>query len=257
MIPLLAGIVVGVVVAIPPGPMSMIILKQTLNHGARRGMVISLGTTTLDFLYCLAFMFAAGTLFGQITAWLAAHAIIVAIFQAVCVVGLIGYGVHSLRLRAPVHADNTPQTLASSAAEQPDTPKILPKAFTTHGPFLLGLGLSLTQLANPTFVPLMTYVSLTAHDRGFVTSMTGAASAGLAGAQAGAQISAQYLIFALGYAIGIFAWLYTVIRLSTRYRTALSSSFLLWLNRFVGLTLIVFGGYLAYRLALALGWLTA
>jgi threonine/homoserine/homoserine lactone efflux protein len=227
MVALLAGICVGVLVAIPPGPISVIILKQTLNHGARRGIIISLGTTLLDFVYCLIFLVATGSVFEKIAGFLEVHSVEVMIFQVLCVIALISYGVHSIRSTAP-----------SSTLELDDSaPSLLPKAFTTHGPFLLGVGLSLMQPANPTFVPLMTYVSLLAHDNGFVQ-----------------KNSIEYGVFAFGYAAGIVAWLYCIIRLSVQYRSALSVQFLRWLNRFVGLTLVGFGAYLGFRVMSLMKW---
>jgi threonine/homoserine/homoserine lactone efflux protein len=233
MISLIAGIFTGIIVAIPPGPMSVIILKQTLNHGLRRGLVIGMGTTTLDFFYCLAFLIAAGSVFGKVSTMLDEYSTAFIIFQLLCAIGLVAYGIYSLRPRASQgkaqQADTATEAITEAIA--------LPASFTTHGPFLLGLGLSLTQIANPTFVPLMTSISLLAHDKGFVHPSV-----------------LEYTIFAGGYAIGIFAWLYLIMRLSVRYRDVLSERFLLVLNRFVGLSLITFGTYLGYRLTTVIRW---
>jgi threonine/homoserine/homoserine lactone efflux protein len=228
MIPFFAGLITGVLVAIPPGPMSVVIIKQTLNHGARRGLTVGAGTTTLDFIYCLAFLAAAGRVFGRVTELLSEYETLVLAFQVVCVLGLVAYGLYSLRSRS---ADETLHNAKSS--ELPH----LPKPFMRHGPFLLGLGLSLTQMVQPTFVPLMTSISLLAHERGFVHSTT-----------------MEYGIFALGYAAGIFTWLYCLIHLSMRYRHLLSGRFLTGLNRFIGLTLIGFGTYLGYRVTTLIRW---
>lgn len=212
----------------PPGPMGIVIIKQTVNHGARRGLTVGAGTTTIDFLYCLAFLAAAGRVFGQVTELINTYSNVVLAFQVLCVIGLVGYGIHSLRHRS------VNETLKQ--AQGGDLPH-LPKPFMRHGPFLLGLGLSLTQMVTPTFVPLMTSISLLAHERGFVHAS-----------------AAEYLVFALGYGVGIFVWLYCLVNLSMRYRHLLAGRFLPMLNRFVGLTLIGFGTYLGYRVSMLIRW---
>lgn len=226
-IAVLFGIMTGIAVAIPPGPISVILLKNTLNHGKRRGILIASGTIVLDFLYCLAFSFAGGSLFGRVEAVLNEFSTAFMVFQAVCVVALLAYGIHSFR--------NHP--LADASLNEPQYGG-LTRRFASHGPFFLGLGLSLMQIANPAFAPLMTYISLLTHDYGIVHQHN----------------ALEYGSFSAGYACGIFLWLYTLIRLSLRYRRVLSADFMFRLNRFVGLTLIGFGTYLGYRVTLLIKW---
>jgi threonine/homoserine/homoserine lactone efflux protein len=226
-IAVLFGILTGIAVAIPPGPMGVILLKNTLNHGKRRGLLIASGTIILDFSYCLAFSFAGGSLFGRVEAVLDEFATVFMVFQAVCVVGLVAYGIHSFRKHP----------LADASLKEPQYSS-LTRRFASHGPFFLGLGLSLTQIANPTFAPLMTYISLLTHEHGIVHQHN----------------ALEYISFSAGYAGGIFLWLYTLVRLSLRYRRVLSADFMFRLNRFVGLTLIGFGTYLGYRITMLIKW---
>lgn len=45
------GMLVGVAIAIPVGPVMLLILNRTLNHGKRYGLASGLGVSTAEFIY--------------------------------------------------------------------------------------------------------------------------------------------------------------------------------------------------------------
>ena len=57
---LLAGIIIGVVLAIPPGPVALTAMRVSLTKGARQGSLVGLGTGFMDFVYCALAIFTAG-----------------------------------------------------------------------------------------------------------------------------------------------------------------------------------------------------
>ncbi len=219
--------IIGILAAIPPGPLAVIILKNTLHHGKNRGIAISAGVTTMDFFYCLVFAFATGSIFTKLSLYAERFSSIILVFQVCFVIGIVFYGIYSFRNHSYPDAPTTEGTKKFAYTRK----------LAQHGPFFFGLGLALTQLANPTFIPFMTYLSLLAHEQGFVRPYW-----------------ADYLVFAAGYALGVFTWLYTIIRLSLRYKAALPADVMLRLNRFIGLTLIGFGTYLGYRVTMLIKW---
>lgn len=224
------GILVGIVVAIPPGPLGFVIIKNTLQHGKARGLIIGAGTTLMDFIYCLFFVFATGSVFSSISSYLEQFSHAFLLFQVCCVLGFILYGWYNIRNRTITETD------LPNHSKPPKT-KIV-RELAQRGPFILGAGLALTQLANPTFVPFMTYLSLFVHEQGLVHPE-----------------SLEWLFFALGYSAGIFAWIYILVGLSVRYRQVLSAEFMRRLNQFVGYTMIGFGTYLGYRVGMLIKWM--
>lgn len=224
------GILVGIIVAIPPGPLGFVIIKNTLQHGKKRGLVIGAGTSVMDFIYCLFFIFATGSIFSSISSYLEQYSHLFLLFQICCVLGFIVYGWYNVRNRSIAEAD-------SASNSQPRKTKIV-RELAQRGPFILGLGLAVTQLANPTFAPFMTYLSLFVHEQGLVHPET-----------------FEWLFFATGYAVGIFTWIYILVGLSLRYRKVLSAEFIRRLNQLVGYTMIGFGTYLGYRVGMLIKWM--
>ena len=78
---LLAGVIIGVVMGIPPGPVAVTVIKLGLNKGLKHSVSASLGTGLMDFFYCMVSMFAASAIVALVTDFFKKHPIIVLIFQ--------------------------------------------------------------------------------------------------------------------------------------------------------------------------------
>jgi arginine exporter protein ArgO len=59
---LLVGLVVGFVLAIPPGPIAMACVQQGLAGQAREGLALVLGASAMDIVYALLAAFASSAL---------------------------------------------------------------------------------------------------------------------------------------------------------------------------------------------------
>jgi threonine/homoserine/homoserine lactone efflux protein len=54
---IIKGIIIGLFVSIPLGPIGMLCIQRTLNHGRKYGIVTGLGATTSDLIYTLITLF--------------------------------------------------------------------------------------------------------------------------------------------------------------------------------------------------------
>jgi threonine/homoserine/homoserine lactone efflux protein len=64
---LIKGIIVGIAVSIPLGPMSMMVIQRTLNRGRVRGFVSGIGVATSDTLYSVIAGFGLTFIVGFVT----------------------------------------------------------------------------------------------------------------------------------------------------------------------------------------------
>ena len=63
---LLVGLVVGFVLAIPPGPIAIACLSQALAGQAREGLALALSASAIDIGYALLAAFASSALVGAL-----------------------------------------------------------------------------------------------------------------------------------------------------------------------------------------------
>lgn len=64
-----AGIMIGILISAPMGPIGVLVIQRTLNRGRRKGLATGLGASLSDIIYCLL------TAFGLsfVTDFIAAH----------------------------------------------------------------------------------------------------------------------------------------------------------------------------------------
>jgi threonine/homoserine/homoserine lactone efflux protein len=97
----LAGITAGLAVAVPLGPIGVMIVDTGIRHGARPALAAGLGTATVDGLYA-----ATAAVFGAaIGAWLAPAADGLRIVAAAVLAGIGIYGLLRLRHAATTAAE--------------------------------------------------------------------------------------------------------------------------------------------------------
>ncbi|MCU0425569.1 MAG: LysE family transporter [Candidatus Kapabacteria bacterium] len=226
---LLTGLVLGLLVAIPPGPVMVVIVRAALTQGKAYTLRIAYGIALLDVMYSFAFSLATGTIVSTFDGIMTRFPHLLTILQACAVIGLIVYGAISLRSNLSKAAETLP------AAEEKDSSAVpnlgIMNRVALYGPFFIGIALSLTHLANPTFIPLMTTVSYVASKYGFMHS----------------GVVMQHCIFALGYAAGVLSWLVFLTYMALRYRHVFSGAVMLKINRLLGFTMIGFGTYWGYE----------
>lgn len=225
---LLVGVAVGFVLAIAPGPVGVTILKSGLRGDERGGALISLGASFLDCVYSLLAMLTATMFFGALQSLFTNHPIIMFFFQLACITAMIVYGLLQFR---------TPTVKQEAAARNPGSLIALTTRLKKNGPFFLGVGIALANIANPTFLPSLTYTSmLVQHSSLIETTVLGS------------------VVYSIGFGLGNFGWLYGLLRVVLHYRERFSPSLTIRIHRFAGATLIGAGALLGYRVLLFTKW---
>ncbi len=224
---LLSGIILGFILAIPPGPIAVAVMKAGLQDNGRKGVGIGIGAALMDVFYCLVVLMATAPLAGQVTSLLDNNQTLVLILQIACVAAMIIYGVINLR---------THRTSPQSELEG-GTGSSLVERIGSKGPFFIGVGISLTNLVNPTFLPSIGSMSVLLQKFGFVDT----------------HIVSQ-LLFSVGFGAGMMGWIALLLRTILKYRSRMSPRLIGTLHRFTGITFIGFGTYIGYRAFSVVKW---
>ncbi len=223
MIPLVFGTLLGFVLAIPPGPTAIAVMKCGLGNDIKRAEAISIGTGLLDAIYCAFLLVTTSAIFNALASWEHQYATVYRMFQIVCVIGVIIYGILGLRAH-----HNSVEEIDREAQSQ--FVEALQNRVHSRNGIWVGIGIAIANLANPTFIPSLTYTTVMAQQY----NMTG-------------STILEHILFSLGFGAGAFLWLTIVAQAIRRYKHLLSPRFIDGLHRFAGFTMIGFGTYLGLR----------
>lgn len=227
-IALLAGLLVGIVLAIPPGPVAVTTVKLTLDNGRRQSIIAASGTATLDVFFCLMAIFAASLALRLLMSFTENNQILFLIFQVIIVLLIFAFGILQIKKKK--------QIKNHTEVELPKKFKFL-EALPKKGPFFLGVAIALTNIANPGFMPSLTYIAMNAETFGFVQH----------------DILSKF-IFAIGFGIGNFIWLYILTRVISHYKSKMSNLALARIHGVAGYTLIGFSTILGWRIVAFTKW---
>ena len=224
---LLSGIILGFILAIPPGPIAVAVMKAGLQDNGRKGMGIGFGAAFMDIFYCLLLLMATSSIAVQTESFRNNNQLLVVILQITCVAAMIIYGIINLRAkRSALHSEE----------RRPATSAFI-ENISSKGPFFIGIGISLTNLVNPTFLPSIASMTMLMQKYGFVDT----------------HIISQ-LLFSVGFSVGMMGWIVLLLRTILKYRTRMSPRFIDGLHRFAGITFIGFGTYIGYRAFSVIKW---
>lgn len=100
-----SGIMIGILISAPMGPIGVLVIQRTLNRGRRKGLATGLGASLSDIIYCLL------TAFGLsfVTDFISAHR---PLLQMIGSIVLIAYGIY-LFLNNPSKRVELPQAPGS------------------------------------------------------------------------------------------------------------------------------------------------
>lgn len=224
---IIVGSVIGFVLAMPPGPIAMANIKLGLEQNRRACVSFSLGTATMDLIYCLLSISAASAIYGAISGYFDTYPIISIILQLAVVIGLILFGIRQFKSR---NNDISQQHTNSKTSN-------FLKGLKEKGPLFLGISLAFTNLANPTFLPSLTVMSTWIHKIGIFPNEL-----------------LYNVIFSLGFGIGNFLWLYILSMIVIKNRHKLTENSIFRIKQFAGATFIGFGGLIGYRVIMVTNW---
>jgi threonine/homoserine/homoserine lactone efflux protein len=94
---LLVGLVVGFVLAIPPGPLAIACISQALAGQARESVALALSASAMDIGYALLAAFASSALVGALRGLVTDNAWALLAFQGGCIVVLVVLGLRYCR----------------------------------------------------------------------------------------------------------------------------------------------------------------
>ena len=227
-IALLAGLIVGVVLAIPPGPVAVTTVKLTLDNGRRHSLIAATGTAALDVLFCLISIFAASLALGLLEDFTKNNQVLYLVFQVSIVAIIVVFGILQIRKKKEI--------IKPAEFKPPKKLKFI-ENLPKKGPFFLGIAVALTNIANPGFLPSLTYVSMNAKAFGLVDDFIG-----------------SKLIFSLGFGFGNYLWLYILTKVVSHYKAKMSDLTLARIHEVAGYTLIGFGTILGWRVVTFTKW---
>lgn len=225
---LLAGLIIGFVMAMPPGPVAITAIKLGIEKGERHGYQIGIGTGLVDFFYCLIAMFATSAALALLGDFTDRYPLLTLFIQLSVVAGMMIYGYITLKSKK--------NPLEEPVETEPKKMKFFDR-LAHRSSFFLGIAIALANIANPTFMPSLAYVSLNVQKLGLI-ELTNLGN----------------LSYALGFGIGNFLWIYFLIRVLTHYRSKFSDKFIIIIKKFAGYTLIGFGSILGYRVLEITKW---
>ncbi len=226
---IIVGTVVGFVLAIAPGPVSVTAAKMTLFNTKKSAFSLAYATAFIDFIFALVATFAATAISAAISEFAADNTFFVGILQISIVLGFIVFGIYSLMKSKKINADTFYQQ-----AEKGN--KHLAQ-LQTKGPLIFGAAIAFSNIANPTFLPSLTYISLQVQTLHFfhIDSTT-------------------KFLYALGFGLGNFLWLALLVNIISFNKHRMSFKFQQRIHQFAGITFISFGTILGYRLFQLIHW---
>jgi threonine/homoserine/homoserine lactone efflux protein len=221
---LLVGLVVGFVLAIPPGPITIACIRQALAGQTRDGLALALAASAMDIVYALLAAFASSALFAALRDMVTGNAWYLLAFQGGGIVVLVVLGLHYCRPRPPAVAVPPWQ----EARERP---------LGDASPYLSGVLIALTNLASPTFLPALIFAMSLLHARGWV----------------GHNVR-ENTMYALGFGAGGALWFLLLLRMLTRLRAQFSPTVMPMLSRVAGGVLLLFALLLTYTVVTTTAW---
>lgn len=226
LIALILGAVIGYVLAIPPGPIGMASIRTGVNDGWRQAMKLAIGAGIFDLLYCALAMMATSAIVGLMDDWGTQWPLLRPAFQVLVVVIMVVFGVHQMRVKAP-ETRLVPSKRVGS---------IVSKA-ASHGPFFVGVGFAVANLANPTFIPSLAAMTAFVLKSDLYESTIW-----------------SNVAFSVGFGVGNVMWLFTLVRIVLAFRERMTPMFIKRIQQVSGATLIGFGTFYGIRVLIITKW---
>jgi threonine/homoserine/homoserine lactone efflux protein len=214
--------VIGIILAIPPGPIVMMAMNLALGSDKKLDFKFALGTSVMDIVYCLAAVFAASAAHAAVQGFSDSHPEMVLVFQALVVVGLIITGVY---LAIGKYNQNPRRDAFSHGRSNRFLDNLKSK-----GPFFLGMAIALGNIANPSFLTALAVMASQAKKLGVIQ-----------------VIPWDNLLFSLGFGIGNFIWIVLITELIHFHKAKFSENMVKRLVQISGIVFVIAGILLAYH----------
>ena len=226
---LLIGALVGVILALIPGPVGVATMRLSLNKGINHSSWFAFASGIMDMLFCIAAIFTTSAFIEVIKSFSEDYPLLILILQLSVIATILVFGIFQIKQKNKIVKEISFDDLSARG-------KIY-HYLTNRGPFLLGIGVALTNIASPTFLPSLAYVTMILHKFSIIYNS-----------------AFDNFIFSVGFGVGNFIWLYLIARVLIHYKDKMSDEFLVKLHKVAGFTLIGFGTILGYRVLTFTKW---
>ncbi len=227
---LLIGLTVGFFLSIPPGPIAVAVMKQAIDGNDKYGMKIGLGASTMDTIYSIVAIFASSAIVVTLKDVLNDYVWLQLVFQIVCVVAFVIVGIRYLKPTTK----NMDETTKQEKIQEERARKM-----GYSSPYLVGVVMSVANLASPTFLPMLIAVASYLHANELVSN--------------GAD---ECLAYAIGFGGGAALWFTLLLRMIYKWRTRFSAGFIVRIYQFAGVSFLFFAVLLTYNVIRSTNWAT-
>jgi threonine/homoserine/homoserine lactone efflux protein len=218
---LFSGIILGIVLALPPGGILLVGLNLAMSQGFRRAMPYAYGTALVDTLYALLAVLGARTMMDFYANSVREIPAVLIAVQSLLVVGLLGYGVWLWRRRTPLIQRAKDGSLSSGRTVE---------RHSARGPFFLGLGLNASNIFSPTFLAALAILGSQAEAVGVLSGNI-----------------TDCVLYAVGFGIGNTLYMQLGMRLVAKYTGSLQGSHVLRIQKCAGVAFAAIGGMLFFN----------
>jgi threonine/homoserine/homoserine lactone efflux protein len=225
---LAVGLAVGFVLGIPPGPIAVACIKQTVDGHTRYALKLAAGASSMDILYATVAAFASSALFAGLRGVVNGNGWYLLAFQVACIAVLIFLGIRYFKPKS---------TDVESSERQETAQEERARKLGYTSPYIVGVLIALTNLASPTFLPSLIFTVTLLHSKGWV-----------------GQGVTENLFYAIGFGIGAMIWFSVLTRTLAKLRSKLSPNFIQVIYRVAGGSFILFALILAYNVLTATEW---
>jgi threonine/homoserine/homoserine lactone efflux protein len=227
---LAVGLVAGFILAIPPGPIAVAVIKNAFSGNTRDGVKIAASASAMDIIYALVAAFASSALVSTLKDKLSGNALLLLGFQVVAIVVLVVLGVRYLK--------SSPDSIKSSEEKEEMQEKRAERMGYTS-PWFVGLAIAITNLASPTFLPSFIFVIGLLQGHGWV------------GARA-----MDSIFYAVGFGAGAMVWFFALLRTLSSLRDKLSPNFTTIIYNIAAGSMLIFACVLTYNVIASTPWST-
>lgn len=216
---ILFGFLIGVVLALPPGPVGVTAIEIGLSQDKKSGFQLALGNAIMDFIYFLSALFATSAIRSTFTSLSHKFPAVYIIFQVGVIVALLVIGYINFKTKPKLLSHDEEVTTGF-------TEKLAKK-----GPIFLGIAIALANLANPTFLPSIAALTIWVQEAGLTSDTV-----------------ISHFLFALGFGLGNLFWVNFLASMTNKYKDKFSPIIITRIKQSAGIIFMGFGAFLLYRL---------
>ncbi|MDZ4745194.1 MAG: LysE family transporter [bacterium] len=220
-IAILFGCLVGFILAIPPGPIGMASIRMGIRDGWSATLKLALGAGLFDVIYCALAMLASAAIKTYFEGIETSYPLIAIGLQILIAIAMVIFGVIMFREPPPAEADKPKHMRGEKVVSLAEG----------HGPFFIGIGFAVANLANPTFIPTLAAITTFVRAQEIYTANV-----------------ASDIFFAIGFGAGNMLWLATLVKLVLKFRDRMTPTLLKRIQQGSGVTLIGFGAFYGIRI---------